>query len=161
MSSEISRLEENFLIYEKVDEVRQGKLTRRSFAKMLTTFGLTAIGVGAVIAAADIPVTPVTQKVEHADGREEHNIRLHDRHLQHQASGNTENLTNDYAHHAIVEDSMHAEPLVGRAAIMEHKVRVWLQSLEQLFTLKIVLHGANRWSLSGLRLAFIQENYII
>ncbi|GAC1467450.1 MAG: hypothetical protein PVS3B3_26320 [Ktedonobacteraceae bacterium] len=121
MSHEISKSEENFLIYEKIDEVRSGKLTRRSFAKMLTNFGLTAVGVGAIIATAEIPVVPTVQKIVKADEREEHNIRLHDRHLTHQANGNTQNLTNDYAHHAVVEDSMHTEPLVGRAAIMEHK----------------------------------------
>ena len=53
MSHELSNSEANFLIYEKVDEVRSGKLTRRSFAKMLTNFGLTAMGVGAIIAAAE------------------------------------------------------------------------------------------------------------
>ncbi len=121
MSHELSKLEENFLIYEKVDEVRSGKLTRRSFAKMLTNFGLTAVGVGAIVAAAEIPVTPTVQKVVNADEREEHNIRLHDQHLIHQANGNAQGLTSDYAHNAVVEDSLHAEPLVGRAAIIEHK----------------------------------------
>ncbi len=121
MSREISRWEENFLIYEKVDEVRLGKLTRRSFAKMLTNFGLSAVGVGAIIAAAEIPIAPAVQRVVHADEREKHNIRLHDKHLTHQSTGDAQSLTNDYAEHAVVEDSMHAEPLVGRAAIMEHK----------------------------------------
>ena len=68
-----------------------------------------------------ISVAPTIQKVVNADEREEHNIHLHDKHLVHQTNGDAQNLTNDYAHHAVVEDSMHAEPLVGRAAIMEHK----------------------------------------
>lgn len=121
MSKELSNLEENFLIYEKVDEVRLEKLSRRSFAKMLTNFGLTAVGVGAIIAATEIPVVPIVQRVVKADEREEHNIRLHDKHLLHQANGKVQSLKNDYALHAVVEDSMHAEPLVGRTAIMEHK----------------------------------------
>ncbi len=121
MSRELSKSEENFLIYQKLDEVRLGKLTRRSFAKMLTSFGLTAVGVGAIIATSEIPVAPTIQKVVKADEREEYNLHLHDKHLVHQSNGDAQSLTNDYAPHAIVEDSMHAEPLVGRAAIMEHK----------------------------------------
>lgn len=121
MSSERFAEEENFLIYQKVDEMRHGTLPRRNFAKMLTKFGLSAVGVGAVIAVAATPATPTLKTSMHADAREVQNIRRHDDHLANQAEGNAENLSADYAENAIVEDSINSEPLVGRAAIMEHK----------------------------------------
>ena len=113
--------EENFLVYQKVDEVRLGKLQRRSFAKMLAKLGLSTAGVGAVIAVATSPAAPAPHTSPHADASEVENVRLHDQHLSNQAQGNAHNLSFDYADNAIVEDSMHAEPLIGRAAIMQHK----------------------------------------
>ncbi len=121
MSSERFVEEENFLIYQKVDEVRHGTLPRRNFAKMLAKFGLSAVGVGAVIAVAATPATPALKTSTHADVREVENIRRHDDHLANQSQGNAQSLSYDYAEHAVVEDSMHAEPLVGRTAIMQHK----------------------------------------
>ena len=113
--------EENFLIYQKVDEVRVGKLPRRRFAKMLAKFGLSTASVGAVIAVATTPATPTSPTNKHVDTNETQNIQLHDQHLSHQTQGDAHTLAHDYAEHAIVEDSMHAEPLIGRDAIMQHK----------------------------------------
>jgi steroid delta-isomerase-like uncharacterized protein len=119
--SDESLSEENFLIYQKVDDVRIGKLPRRSFAKMLAKFGLSTAGVGAVIAVATTPATPTSQTNKHVGTNETQNIQLHDQHLSQQTQGDAQNLAHDYAKHAIVEDSIHAEPLIGRDAIMQHK----------------------------------------
>ncbi len=104
-----------------VDDVRAGKMQRRNFIKILSGMGITAVGVGAIAGAtlrnvhslpfASHPTTISAQ--EHLD--------MHSQHLAHQSQGNINALHNDYAHNAIVEDSMHDTPFVGREAIMARK----------------------------------------
>lgn len=114
--------EEETTIPQMVDEVRSGKMARRQFMKRLAQMGITAAGVGAIVAAASIPSAsvPVAAKAPVHDNGTDH-LQLHDQHLQHQTSGNTGALQNDYHENAIVEDSMYAQPFVGRDAIMARK----------------------------------------
>ncbi len=48
-------------------------------------------------------------------------MQRHDEHLANQSQGNLDQLYNNYAEHAVVEDSMYPHPSVGRAAIMSRK----------------------------------------
>jgi steroid delta-isomerase-like uncharacterized protein len=57
----------------------------------------------------------------HPDQQREQNLQLHKQHLHKQTQGDTGALHHDYAEDAVVEDSMHAQPFVGRAAIMARK----------------------------------------
>ncbi len=112
---------EEFTIPEMVDEVRTGKMQRRQFIKRLTLMGVSAAGVGAIVAAAasrqfatkPVPQGDLQDAVDH--------LQRHDEHLANQSQGNLDQLHNDYAEHAIVEDSMYPHPFVGRAAIMARK----------------------------------------
>jgi steroid delta-isomerase-like uncharacterized protein len=113
--------EEEFTIPEMVDEVRAGKMQRRQFIKRLTLMGVSAAGVGAIVAAAasrqfatkPVPQGDLQDAVDH--------LQRHDEHLANQSQGNLDQLHNDYAEHAIVEDSMYPHPFVGRTAIMARK----------------------------------------
>jgi len=113
--------EEEYTIPEMVDEVREGKMQRRQFMKQLTLMGVSAAGVGAIVAAAasrqfatkPVPQGDLQDAVDH--------MQRHDEHLANQSQGNLDQLSNDYAEHAVVEDSMYPHPFVGRAAILSRK----------------------------------------
>ncbi len=113
--------EEEYTIPEMVDDMREGKLQRRQFIKQLTIMGVSAAGIGAIVAAAaarKFATTPVSN----ANGHDTYDHKqLHDQHLAHQSQGNLDNLFHDYHEHAVVEDSMYPQPFVGRAAIMSRK----------------------------------------
>src|SRR5437764_9782983 len=112
---------EEYTSPEMVDEAREGKMQRRQFMKQLTLMGVSAAGVGAIVAAAasrQFTTNPVPQgnlqdAVDH--------MQRHDEHLVNQSQGNLDQLYHDYAQHAVVEDSMYPHPFVGRAAIMSRK----------------------------------------
>jgi len=113
-------MQEEYTIPQMVDDVRTGKMPRRRFIKTLTAMGISAAGIGAITAAAvrsfnSIPADQV--KLDKGPDL----LELHDNHLRHQSQGNTGALENDYAVNAVVEDSMHAHPFVGRMAIMARK----------------------------------------
>ena len=113
--------EEGYTIPELVDEVREGKMQRRQFMKQLTLMGVSAAGVGAIVAAAasrQFATKPVPQ--ENLQDAVDH-MQRHDEHLANQSQGNVDQLYNDYAEHAVVEDSMYPHPFVGRVAIMSRK----------------------------------------
>jgi steroid delta-isomerase-like uncharacterized protein len=145
--------EEEYTIPEMVDEVREGKMQRRQFMKQLTIMGVSAAGVGAIVAAAasrQFATKPVSQgnlqdAVDH--------IQSHDEHLANQSQGNLDQLYNDYAEHAVVEDSMYPHPFVGRAAIISRKSA----GMEAIPGLKInvtnrIVHGNQltvEWVASG------------
>ena len=113
--------EEEYTIPQMVDEVREGKMQRRQFMKQLTLMGVSATGVGAIVAAVasrqfatkPVPQGNLQDAVDH--------MQRHDEHLANQSQGNVDQLYNDYAEHAVVEDSMYPHPFVGRAAIMSRK----------------------------------------
>jgi len=114
--------EEEYTIPQMVDDVRAGKMPRRQFMKRLAHMGITAAGVGAIVAAASIPSASavVAAKAPAPDNGTDH-LQLHDQHLKHQTSRNSDALQNDYHENAVVEDSMYSQPFVGRDAIMARK----------------------------------------
>lgn len=114
-------MQEEHSIPELVDELRAGKMSRRQFIQTLTGIGLSAAGITAIVVAAtrSFHGNPLAQTGD-KEGPARH-IEQHEKHLQYQASGNSGALQNDYAEHAIVEDSLYAEPFVGLAAIMARK----------------------------------------
>ncbi len=115
-------MENETTIPQMVDQVRSGKLPRRRLAKILATMGISAAGIGAVIATTgDSPaVVQATPKINVQEDAKKH-LQLHDQHLSSQSQGDSGMLHKDYAEHAIVEDSMFEQPLVGRAAILARK----------------------------------------
>ncbi|HXZ05103.1 MAG TPA: ester cyclase [Ktedonobacteraceae bacterium] len=113
--------EEEYTIPAMVDEVRAGKMQRRQFMRQLTLMGISTAGVGAIVAAVvsrPFAATPVPQGNLH-DASD--HIQRHDEHLAHQSQGNIDQLHNDYAEDAVVEDSMYPHPFIGRAAIISRK----------------------------------------
>jgi steroid delta-isomerase-like uncharacterized protein len=113
--------EEEYTIPEMVDDVRVGKMQRRQFMKRLTLMGVSAAGVGAIVAAAasrPFATKPVSQSnlqdaVDH--------LQRHDEHIASQTQGNLDQLQSDYDEHAVVEDSMYPHAFAGREAIMARK----------------------------------------
>jgi hypothetical protein len=106
-------MEEEYTIPEMIDEVRTGKMRRRQFMKRLTMMGISAAGIGAIAAAASHPFNSKPVPQENAENAVDH-LQRHDEHLVHQSQGDIDQLHNDYAEHAIVEDSLHPYPFVGR-----------------------------------------------
>ena len=113
--------EKEYTIPEMVDEVRAGKMQRRQFMKRLTLMGISAAGIGAIAAAAARPFVsqPVPQGNSSPDAVD--HLQRHDEHLAHQTRGHIDELHNDYAEHAVVEDSMYPQAFVGREAILARK----------------------------------------
>ncbi len=111
--------EDEYTLPQMVDEVRAGRMARRAFIKKLTTMGITTVGISAIVAS--ISTSSASSTATLADGHAAQHLEHHDNHLRHQARGNLHALNQDYAENAIVEDSMHSKPFIGRAAIMERK----------------------------------------
>src|SRR5437588_9603307 len=111
--------EVEYTLPQMVDEVRAGRMTRRAFMKKLTTMGITTVGISAIVASISTSSTSATAPLTYSHAAQ--HLQHHDHHLRHQANGNLHALNQDYAENAIVEDSMHAQPFIGRAAIMERK----------------------------------------
>jgi steroid delta-isomerase-like uncharacterized protein len=111
----------DYTIPEIVDDVRAGKMSRRTMMKRLTLMGLSAAGAGAVAAVAARNVTAHRADPIPADNDAQQHIQQHDQHLSNQATGNIQRLQHDYHEDAVVEDSMHPQPFVGLAAIMNRK----------------------------------------
>ena len=112
-------MQENYIIPKMVDDVREGKLPRRRFILALTALGISAAGIGAIVAAASHPMTP--KPVTAPSPEEQQHLEHHDNHISKQSRGDLNELHHDYAEHAIVEDSLHDQPFVGRTAIMARK----------------------------------------
>ncbi len=108
-------------IPQMVEDVRIGKMPRRRLITALTALGLSAVGVGAVVAASEHQQNSKTVPHVHQNGGEQQHIQLHQQHIAYQSQSNTGALHDDYAEHAVVEDSMYPEALVGRRAIMQRK----------------------------------------
>jgi steroid delta-isomerase-like uncharacterized protein len=112
-------MQAEYSLPQMVDEVRAGRMARRAFMKQLMTMGITTAGISAIVASISTSSTSLTASM--ADGHAVQHLQHHDNHLRHQANGNLPALNQDYAENAIVEDSMHPHPFIGRAAIMERK----------------------------------------
>src|SRR5215467_15859383 len=146
----------NTTIPEMVEDVRAGKMSRRTFVRVLSAMGISTAGVSAIAVVASrssgsTPASPAAPAGEQ-DNQNTH-LQLHQRHITHQSQGNTHALQEDYAPDAIVEDSMYGEPLVGRAAIMARKGMgmVAIPDLQINITNRIV-HGNQvtaEWVASG------------
>jgi steroid delta-isomerase-like uncharacterized protein len=113
--------EEDYTIPEMVDQLRAGTMQRRHFLRRLAFIGISAAGSGAIVAAvASHQFAPATVTQAYANDTA-NQLRRHDEHLVNQSQGKLNELQHDYAEHAVVEDSMYAQPFVGRAAIMARK----------------------------------------
>jgi steroid delta-isomerase-like uncharacterized protein len=108
-------------IPEMVDDVRAGKMDRRTLLKTLTVMGLSAAGAGAIAEVAARQIASHAAPSLPGDTNGQLHIKQHNDHLVHQATGNLQQLQHDYHENAIVEDSMFPQPFVGREAIMNRK----------------------------------------
>jgi len=108
-------------IPEMVDDVRAGKMDRRTLLKTLTLMGLSAAGAGAIAEVAARQIASHAAKSAPGDNNGQLHIQQHKDHLVHQGTGNIQQLQHDYHENAIVEDSMFPHPFVGREAIMNRK----------------------------------------
>ncbi|HVB24166.1 MAG TPA: ester cyclase [Ktedonobacteraceae bacterium] len=113
--------EQEITIPEMVDNVRNGKMDRRTLIKRLTLMGLSVAGAAAIGTVAGRQIAANAAQPAHGDSNSQQQIQNHDQHLAHQSTGNVQQLQHDYHEDAIVEDSMFAAPFVGRAAIMARK----------------------------------------
>ena len=118
---EEEQAEENVTIPQMVEDVRFGKMPRRHLISTLTAMGISAVGVGAIVAATAQQHRPQAVPAINQNDNTQQHLQLHNQHITHQSQGNTGALHADYAEHAIVEDTMYREPLIGRAAIMSRK----------------------------------------
>jgi steroid delta-isomerase-like uncharacterized protein len=114
-------MQENTTIPQMVEQLRAGKLPRRQLVKALTAIGVSTVGVNAIVASAENPSAAKPSPAVDVTEDSTTHLQMHDQHLANQTQGNTSELHHDYAEHAIVEDSMHAVPIVGRAAIIARK----------------------------------------
>ncbi len=114
-------MQENTTIPQMVEQLREGKLPRRQLVKALTAIGVSTVGVNAIVASAENPSAAKPSPTVDVTEDSTTHLQMHDQHLANQTQGNTSELHHDYAEHAVVEDSMHAVPIVGRAAIIARK----------------------------------------
>ncbi len=123
MQEEQEKQEEqvDMTIPQMVEDVRVGRMSRRRLITALTALGISTVGVGAIVAAAAQHQSSKAIPHVHQNDNAQQHIQLHQQHIAHQSQGDTGALLNDYAEHAVVEDSMYSESLVGRRAIMERK----------------------------------------
>ena len=117
----MQKQEQETTIPEMVDDVRSGKMDRRTLIKRLTLMGLSVAGAAAISTVAGRQIAASTTQPAHGDSNSQQHIQNHDQHLAHQATGNIQQLQHDYHEDAIVEDSMFAAPFVGRTAILARK----------------------------------------
>lgn len=110
--------QEHYTIPQMIEDAWKGKLSRRRCAKLLATMGISAAGIGAIMAAAssDKAMPASTSHTAHPLQKQ-----LHQQHLTYQTQGDFQSLHNDYADNAVVEDSLHTSPFIGQAAIMKRK----------------------------------------
>lgn len=113
--------QEEHTIPEMVDDVRAGKMDRRTLIRNLTLMGLSAVGAGAIAEVAARQIAARLAPPPAGDDNGQLHVRQHNDHLIHQTSGNMQHLQNDYDENAIVEDSMFSHPFVGHEAIMRRK----------------------------------------
>jgi steroid delta-isomerase-like uncharacterized protein len=121
MQEQEQEQEQDTTIPEMVDNVRNGKMDRRTLIKRLTIMGLSVAGAAAIGTVAGRQIAAHDAPSVHGDSNSQQHIQNHDQHLAHQSTGDIQQLHHDYHPDAIVEDSMYATPFVGRAAILARK----------------------------------------
>ena len=104
-----------------VDAVRDGKMQRRTLVKILAGMGVSTAGIGAIVATATHTSTTQPAPIVNPKANSDTSLALHSQHIANQGQANTDALYNDYAEHAVVEDSMYASPIMGREAIIARK----------------------------------------
>lgn len=115
-------MQEDTIIHKMVENVRSGKLPRRQLVKALTAMGISTAGVTAITSSAIVnPARTAPHPGVNVTENEATHLQLHDQHMTNQTQGNLDELHNDYAPHAVVEDNMFSAPIVGRAAIIARK----------------------------------------
>jgi steroid delta-isomerase-like uncharacterized protein len=112
-------MQNQYIIPQMVDDVRRGKLSRRRFVLALTALGISTAGISAIVAATSRPAIPKPSTPP--SPQEQKHLDHHDNHITKQSRAEIDHLHHDYAEHAVVEDSFHDEPFVGRDAIMARK----------------------------------------
>ena len=113
--------EDDHSILEMVDKLRAGTMQRRHFLRQLALMGISAAGSGAILAAVAYHQAYPATVTQASSSVAADQLQLHDEHLANQSQGKLDELQLDYAKHAVVEDSLYAQPLVGRAAILARK----------------------------------------
>ena len=121
MQEEKNDVQEDVTIPQMVEDVRAGKMPRRRLIAALTALGISTVGVGAAVAASELQQRSKAVPHVNQDENTQQHIQLHEQHITNQSTGNTGALHDDYAEHAVVEDGMFPEPLVGRTMIIERK----------------------------------------
>ncbi len=91
-----------------IDELRAGHISRRHFVEGLTALGVTGAAAALIIAHDHSQASPHVEKVHY---------QLHDQHVTHQVTGDTNAMVADYDEDAVVEDPLFSEPFVGKEAI--------------------------------------------
>src|ERR1700680_4401105 len=109
--------EEENTIPEMVDDVRAGKMDRRTLLKRLALMGLSSVGAAVIAEVAARQIAAHTSQSISGDNNGQLHIRQHTDHLIKQSTGKIQQLQHDYHESAIVEDSMYSHPFVGREAI--------------------------------------------
>src|SRR6266704_273501 len=104
--------EETYTIPQMVEDVRGGKLPRRHFIKTLAAMGISAAGIEAIGAAASRPLVTTAAPRPKVHEETQMQLKLHDQHLRAQSQGNTRDLHDDDAEHAVAEASIHAQPFL-------------------------------------------------
>ena len=145
--------EEESTIPEMVDDVRAGKIDRRTLLKRLALMGLSAVGAGAIAEVAARQIAPHTAPSVPGDNNGQLHIQQHNQHLIKQSTGNIQQLQHDYHENAIVEDSMFPQPFVGHEAIMNRKSAGFAAMPDLSFTVtKRIVRGDQltvEWVASG------------
>jgi steroid delta-isomerase-like uncharacterized protein len=150
-------MQESALIPQMVDEVRQGKMPRRRLILALAALGISAAGVSAIVAAASRPMTPRPSVAP--TPQEQQHLDQHDNHITRQSRAQIHELSQDYAEHAIVEDSMYSAPFVGRAAIMARKsMGLAAVTDAQITIINRLVHGSQvtaEWVATGIHIGHL------
>lgn len=147
-------MQEKTTIPQMVEWLHAGKLPRRQLIKALTAIGLSTAGVNAIVASAENPsATKPSPTVDVTEDSATH-LQMHGRHLVNQAQGNTSELHDDYADHAVVEDSLFAVPIVGRAAIIARKTMGFAATTDAQITVTNRIAMGNQvtveWTATGI-----------
>jgi len=74
-------IQEDVTIPQMVEDVRVGKMPRRRLIRVLTALGISAVGVGAVVAVTEHQLTSKAVPHVHQHDDVQHHIQLHNQHI--------------------------------------------------------------------------------
>jgi len=146
--------EKELSIPQLVEKLRMGRLPRRQFMKMLSIMGISYAGIETIVAASSNQPVSKPHSLVNGDEDTTAHLQSHDQHLVYQTQGQRSALHNDYAEHAIVEDSMYPIPIVGRVAIIARKSLGWAATSDVQITVVNRVAAGNQltveWIATGL-----------